>query len=177
MTERKYEFSWNTTVGADIDIARPDLGPNTHIEVYRLFQFALRDILEQRYGTDMADELLREAGALAGKQFFRHYCDGIQDLNALVKRVAEEFRRLGIGIFRVEKSDAVNLDFTFTVCEDLDCSGMPDTSDVVCVYDEGFLRGILEEFTGAGFNVREVDCWCTGDRTCRFEAKALSGSK
>ena len=175
--KRKYEFSWDTTVGADINIARPDLGPNTHIEVYRLFQFTLRDVLEQHYGADMADELLREAGVLAGRHFFRQYCADAKDLNALIKRVTEEFKRLGIGIFRMEKSDPAKLDFIFTVCEDLDCSGMPDTSEVICVYDEGFIRGILEEFTGEGFSVREVDCWCTGDRSCRFEAKLSQGEK
>ena len=175
--KRKYEFSWESTVGTDINIARPDLGPYTHIEVYRLFQFTLRDILEQRYGSDAADDLLREAGVLAGRHFYRQYCAEAKDLNALIKCVTEEFKRLGIGIFRMEKSDASKLDFTFTVCEDLDCSGMPDTSEVICVYDEGFIRGILEEFTGAGFDVKEVDCWCTGDRSCRFEAKVSQGGK
>jgi len=30
---------------------------------------------------------------------------------------------------------------------------------------------LLESFSGKNFNVREIDCWCTGARTCRFEAK------
>lgn len=55
--------------------------------------------------------------------------------------------------------------------EDLDCSGLSDTSDVICIYDEGFIQGILESFSGKGFNVRGIDCWCIGSRTCRFEAK------
>jgi predicted hydrocarbon binding protein len=78
-----------------------------------------------------------------------------------------------MGIFRVESAAGDNSNFIFTVDEDLDCSGLPDTSDVVCVYDEGFIRGILESFSGKGFDVREIDCWCTGARTCRFEAKAV----
>jgi len=29
----------------------------------------------------------------------------------------------------------------------------------------------MESFTGKTFEVKEVDCWCTGDRTCRFTAE------
>lgn len=171
--QRKYEFSWDATIGADMDKARPGLGSSTRIEVYRLFQFTLRDILEQRYGTEATDELFREAGVIAGRNFFRKFCSEAKDVSSLVKAVTDNFKELGIGIFRVEKSDLPNLDFTFTVDEDLDCSGMPDSSDVICVYDEGFIQGILEEFSGKGFSVREIDCWCAGARTCRFHALPL----
>jgi predicted hydrocarbon binding protein len=58
-----------------------------------------------------------------------------------------------------------------TVSEDLDCSGLPELGYGVCVYDEGFISGILESFTGRPFDVKEIDCWCTNERTCRFEAK------
>jgi len=43
--------------------------------------------------------------------------------------------------------------------------------EAVCTFDEGLIAGIFETFTGTPFQVEEVDCWCTGDRTCRFEAK------
>ncbi|RKX74953.1 MAG: hypothetical protein DRP87_15715 [Spirochaetes bacterium] len=39
--------------------------------------------------------------------------------------------------------------------------------------DEGFFSGILGEFTGETFNVKEVDCWASGDRVCRFKAKRM----
>jgi len=169
--QRKYKFNWETTVGADMNQARPNLGPSTRIEVYRLFQFTLRDILEERYGTEMADTLFREAGALAGKEFYKKFLTDTRDVASLATKIQQSFNSLGIGIFRVESAKEDNTHFTLTVDEDLDCSGMPDTSDVVCVYDEGFIQGILESFSGASFTVREIDCWCTGARTCRFEAK------
>ncbi|MDR2184680.1 MAG: 4-vinyl reductase [Treponema sp.] len=173
MTEdrRKYKFSWENTIGADMQIARPSLGPNTRIETYRLFQFTLRDVLEQRYGTDAADTIFREAGVLAGKSFFEKFLFDASDVASLANKIQESFNRFGIGIFRVEDAAADGGHFIFTVDEDLDCSGLPDTSDVICVYDEGFIQGILESFSGKGFDVREIDCWCTGSRTCRFEAK------
>jgi predicted hydrocarbon binding protein len=59
-----------------------------------------------------------------------------------------------------------------TVDEDLDCSGLPELSYEICTYDEGLIAGVLESFAGVPFNVKEIDCWCTGDRTCRFSAEA-----
>ena len=170
--KRKYKFVWDDTVGADMNMARPNLGPNTRVEVYRLFQFTLRDVMEQHYGTEMADVMFREAGVIAGKAFFNKFLKGAADVSGLATKIQESFNAMGIGIFRVESAKEDNSHFIFTVGEDLDCSGLPDTADVVCVYDEGFIQGVLESFSGINFTVREIDCWCTGARTCRFEAKA-----
>jgi predicted hydrocarbon binding protein len=157
-----------------MDLARPSLGPSTRIEVYRLFQFTLRDVLEQRHGTEETDTLFREAGVVAGKAFYSRFLSDAKDTSTLASKIQDAFTAFGIGIFRVEEAAEDNSRFIFTVEEDLDCSGMPDTSDVVCIYDEGFIQGILESFSGKGFRVREIDCWCTGARTCRFEAKMAS---
>jgi predicted hydrocarbon binding protein len=62
-----------------------------------------------------------------------------------------------------------------SISEDLDCSGLPELDYEICVYDEGFIAGLLESFTGERFSVKEVDCWCTGDRTCRFVAEISRG--
>ena len=173
-TKRKYKFDWDTTVGADMNLARPLLGPSTRVEVYRLFQFTLRDILEEKYGTETADSLFREAGVMAGREFFSKFLSNAKTASELAAKIQDSFNNFGIGIFRVENSKEDNSHFIFTVEEDLDCSGLPDTSDVICVYDEGFIQGVLESFSGKDFNVREIDCWCTGARICRFEAKAAS---
>ena len=61
---------------------------------------------------------------------------------------------------------------TITISEDLDCSGLPELDYEVCKYDEGFIAALLESFTGKSFQVKEIDCWCTGDRTCRFCRKS-----
>lgn len=167
--ERKYVFDWDAIIG-DMATARKKLGPTTRVEIYRLFQFTLRDILEQQYGAEKADDLFREAGVMAGAALFRRFCSEAKSVGELVKTLQDLFKEYGIGILRVEKSDLENLTFTITVDEDLDCSGMQDSQDVICVYDEGLIQGILQEFTGKGFHVREVDCWCTGERTCRFDA-------
>ncbi|MGI6655340.1 MAG: V4R domain-containing protein [Desulfobulbus sp.] len=171
MTERKYAFSWDLI--GDIEVGRPNLGATTRVEVYRLMQFMFRDVLEERFGTETADELFFTAGKKAGFEFYRHFCSGISDLAEFVKELQSVLRELGIGILRVESADEKEGTFVITVSEDLDCSGLPELDYEVCVYDEGFIAGLMESFTGKQFQVREIDCWCTGDRTCRFIANAV----
>ena len=50
--DRKYEFRWELL--GDIATGRPNLGPSMRVEVYRLMQFCMRDILEKQYGADAA---------------------------------------------------------------------------------------------------------------------------
>ena len=64
-------------------------------------------------------------------------------------------------------------ELVLTISEDLDCSGLPELDYEICTYDEGFIASLLEGFSGTAFNVKEIDCWCTGDRTCRFTATAI----
>lgn len=64
-------------------------------------------------------------------------------------------------------------ELVLTVSEDLDCSGLPVFGETVCDYDEGFIAGIFEEYAGKKITAKEVDCWATGDRTCRFEVKPI----
>jgi predicted hydrocarbon binding protein len=70
----------------------------------------------------------------------------------------------------MEEVDETASRIVMTVSEDLDCSGLPDLGYEACTYDEGFLEALLEGFTDKKYKVKEVDCWCTGDRTCRFLA-------
>ncbi len=171
MENRKYLFDWSLL--GDIQAGRPNLGKTTSLEVYRLMQFTIRDVLEQHLGDQEADAIFYEAGKLAGKHFYQHFLAGAEDMDGfllLTQRVLEE---LGIGILRIERADLDQGVIVLTVSEDLDCSGLPELDYEICVYDEGFFAALLESFTGKKFTVKEIDCWCTGDRTCRFKAEAV----
>ncbi len=168
---RKYQFSWELL--GDIALGRPNLGQYTRLEVYRLMQFCFRDVMEKELGMETADKIFYDAGKLAGCQFYNNALDKVSDFNEFTKQLQAVMKEMGIGIFRVEKSDIENGSFVFTVSEDLDCSGLPELEYEICTYDEGFIAGLLESFTGRRFKVKEVDCWCTGDRTCRFTADII----
>lgn len=170
--ERKYEFSWELL--GDIGLGRPNLGPHTRIEVYRLMQFCFRDVIEKTHGSAEADRIFFEAGYLAGLHFYANLIGPLQDLNDFVGKLQSVLKELKIGILRIEETDLEKGYFVITVSEDLDCSGLPEKDFEFCTYDEGFIAALMESFTGKKFRVKEVDCWCTGDRTCRFTAQAAS---
>lgn len=169
--KRKYQFSWELL--GNIDLGRPNLGHATRLEVYRLMQFCFRDVMEQHLGTEKTDQLFYEAGKLAGDQFYKHVLGHITDFDKFIKKLQSILKEMGIGVLRIEQADLQTGSFVLTVSEDLDCSGLPELDYEICIYDEGFIAALMENFTGKRFKVKEVDCWCTGDRTCRFTAKAI----
>ena len=169
--EEREESEFNWKMIGDIDAGRPNLGNTMDVAVYRLMQFTLRDVIIQKLDTEAADRIFFEAGEIAGRELCKNLINKDTDFNGFVVQVQEILTTLKIGILRIEKSDLENMNFTLTVAEDLDCSGLPVCDEMICTYDEGFLRGLLGEYTGKEFDVKEVDCWCSGDRVCRFDVK------
>lgn len=166
---RKYEFTWDLL--GDLDAGRPNLGKSVGVELYRLLQFTFRDVMEQKLGAEKADGIFYEAGKLAGKHFYENLLPKANTFTDSVKNLQTALKDLGIGILRIEEIDMEKGEIVLTVSEDLDCSGLPERGENICVYDEGFISSILESVTKVPFDVKEIDCWCTGDRTCRFMAR------
>jgi hypothetical protein len=137
-------------------------------------QFTLRDVLIKDYGVEVADRIFYRAGATAGRHFYENLITKRDSFGEFVAELQDVLRQLKIGILRVEKGDVENLTFTLTIAEDLDCSGLPVCDEQICTYDEGFIGGLLSAHTGKEFSVKEVDCWCSGDRVCRFEVRPIS---
>lgn len=161
-------FEWSMI--GNIKDGRENLGSEMDVTVYRLMQFTLRDVLIQSVGVQQADVIFYEAGKQAGRHFYRNVITEKANFSDFAANLQKALKDLKIGIMRIERANLEKLEFTIVVAEDLDCSGLPMMNEVVCKYDEGFISGILSEHTGVSFKVREVDCWCTGDRVCRFEA-------
>lgn len=168
-----YNFSWKDL--GDLRIGRPNLGDQTSVIVYRLMHFTFKDVMSKELGLEKTRNLMVAAGKLAGREFCRHALDTNLPFAEFIAHLKEKLITMKIGVLRMEEADLDALRFTFTVSEDLDCSGLPIFGDSVCDYDEGFLAGILKEYTGKEFVVREIDCWATGDRVCRFTARLMEG--
>jgi uncharacterized protein len=165
-------FDW--TMLGKIDVGRPNLGFTTSVAVYRLMQFTLRDVLIQDYGAEAADRIFYRAGETAGRHFYENLITKKDSFSDFIAELQDIMKQQKIGILRVEKGDVDNLTFTLTVAEDLDCSGLPACDEQICTYDEGFISGLLAAHTGKAFSVKEVDCWCSGDRVCRFAVKPIA---
>ena len=162
------QFEWSML--GDIQEGRPNLGPLVHVAVYRLMQFTLRDILIRDFDVETADRIFFEAGKKAGEEYYKNVLTQKKDLDSLFADLQHTMKELGIGIFRVESADPEKGSFVVTVAEDLDCSGLPVSSEEICTYDEGFIAGLLLAYSGRDFRVKEIDCWCSGGRVCRFTA-------
>lgn len=165
-------FNWSML--GDVGEGRPNLGNTMNVAVYRLMQFTLRDVIITETGVETAEKIFFKAGELAGREFFKYLMKEKNDTASFLKELQDLLVALNIGIMRVENADFGKMEFTLTVAEDLDCSGLPVCQETICTYDEGFLTGLFDEFTGKSFVVKEVDCWCSGDRVCRFTVKPIA---
>jgi len=172
MEEKKHNnFIWKNL--GDIKEGRGDLGEEMPVLVYRLMQYTMLDVLSKAHGLEQANNYFRQAGYLAGIEFAKNVLNLKVEFNMFVANLQKALKDLKIGILRMEAFDPQTGDIVLTVGQDLDCSGLPITNENVCNYDEGFISGILEIYTGKKYLVREVDCWANGDRVCRFNGTVI----
>lgn len=168
--DRNYnKFVWKDL--GDVKKGRSNLGFTVPVLAYRLLQYTLRDVLITEFDVNKANDIIIKAGRLAGFHFCKNMLNIKLDFNGFIAELQRTLMEQKIGILRVEKLNLERLEMTLTIAEDLDCSGLPSTDEVVCQYDEGFIAGILEAYTGKTFKVKEIDCWASGDRVCRFDAR------
>jgi predicted hydrocarbon binding protein len=169
--EEREEPMFDWCMLGDAGQGRPNLGFSTDVSVYRLMQYTLRDTLIKEFDTGTADRIFYEAGEIAGGTIYDNLVTEKDSFNAFMEDLQELLKKMKIGILRVEKADLEKMTFTLTLAEDLDCSGLPVSDETICAYDEGFFSGILSAHTGGKYIVKEIDCWCSGDRVCRFDVK------
>ncbi len=160
-------FTWEDL--GDIETGRPDLGLMVPVLAYRLLQYTMRDVLITEFSVEKANEIFIKSGRSAGFHFCKNMLDVSLVFNNFIAQLQQTLKEQKIGILRVEEVDLDKMTMVLTVAEDLDCSGLPPTDEVVCQYDEGFIAGILEAYTGKKFRAKEIDCWANGDRVCRFK--------
>jgi len=161
-------FKWESL--GNIKNGRGGLGEEMPVVVYRLMQFSLLDTLSGTIGAAQASVSFRDAGFLAGTVFAKNVLDLSLDFDDFFSHLQGAMKMLKIGILRMEYFSPDDGSIVLALAEDLECSGLPVTNECVCIYDEGFISGILEAYTGKKYDVRETDCWATGDRVCRFKA-------
>ena len=159
-------FTWEGL--GDIAEGRGNLGEDMPVIVYRLLEYTMLHVLADEFGEEKANDIFRRAGFMAGEQLARNTLDLNVDFNGFVEQLQKTMKELKIAIIRVESFDEDTGELILTAAEDLDCSGLPATGEMVCQYDEGFISGLLFAYTGKNYTVREIDCWANGDRVCRF---------
>jgi uncharacterized protein len=169
MEQSELTFQWADL--GDIELGRPTLGNTTFVSVYRMLQFSVRTALVNEYGGAAAQRVFYNAGEMAGRELCKNMLDTNVDACEFFSDLSRVLKGFNIGILKLEKIDNLKKKYTVTVEDDLDCSGLPDNQETVCGFDEGFIAGILQEYMGVDFLVKEIDCWSQGQKLCRFEIK------
>ena len=100
--ERRYLFSWELLGG--LSEGRPTLGRYARLEAYRLMQYTMRDVLEERLGTQQAEGLFYQAGQLAGREFFQHMIGETHEGQWLLRRLQQVLREMGLGLLHLEEA-------------------------------------------------------------------------
>lgn len=166
------DFSWDRI--GDIKGGRGSLGEEMPVLVYRLMQYTMLDVMSKDLGLEKANEFFYKAGFLAGTEYAANVLDLSVDFDSFISDLQRMLKEHKIGILRLESVNEETGEMILTVGEDLDCSGLPITNENVCIYDEGFIAGILHKYTGKTYNVTEIDCWASGDRVCRFRSELVN---
>ena len=164
-------FSWDDL--GDIETGRPNIGPFVPVLFYRLMQYTLRDVLITKFDVETAREIFVEAGRIAGREFCKNVLNCNLEYDEFLKALKKVIESSKIGKLTIEKADFDSMEMIMTLSEDLDCSGLPVSHETVCNYDEGFIKGILEEYSSREFSVTEIDCWANGARKCRFKVDLI----
>ncbi len=119
-----------------------------------------------RYGFDSlgmnVGPALRELGRDAGKSLAENFES--ENLPDLLKEIQNFWKENKLGEMEL-KDDYLLVEDCF------DCGGLPDIGKTVCSLDEGMIEGIISEKIGGEVNVKETECFGTGENYCRFEMK------
>ena len=164
--QKQRHFIWDNL--GKIKEARGELGEEMPIFIYRLMQYTILDVLSKTYGLEQANKFVRQAGHLAGSEFAENGLYLAANFNKFIANLTKILRDLKIGILRMENYNPQTGGIVFTISQDLDYSGMPMTDEKASVYNEGFIAGILEAYTGKTYNIQKTDCMEKGKRICRF---------
>ena len=97
--------------------SRGNLGAELPVIVYRMFEFALREELAQRFGKEAQVEAFRGAGRRAGEYFARHFLDMNQPMDQFIGQLQQKMQEFRIGVLRVEDVDEASGKIILTVSE------------------------------------------------------------
>jgi uncharacterized protein len=169
------KYGLNSSVIGTIAGSMPYPDLNSRLEIYRLMRFTLKYELEKCGAKEDLGRLFREAGKLAGMNFYFQVLGSSSDFQSFIKNLQYSLKYMGIGIVWSGKSDRKSAQLILSASEDAHCSGFPGIDYEMCNYDEGFFAGLLEGFSGMPFSVEKISCWSMCDQTCQFKAEAIRG--
>lgn len=138
---------------------------NSEIEFFRTLCHTIRYGLEA-YGMN-PKPVFKKIGNDIGQKMGRFFVVG--SIEALLTELAEFWQLHGLG--EIEKD---NIDPLILIVNDcFDCSDMPDVGRTLCALDEGIFEGIFKASLELLVTVKELECFGTGHRHCKFDIRIL----
>lgn len=103
---------------------------------------------------------LKEIGKDAGKKIAENFES--DDMEGLLDEIGEFWNKNRLGQIEVLDKDNILVEDCF------DCCDMPDLGTTFCSLDEGMIEGIIKAKLGIDVDVKETECFGTGDEHCKF---------
>lgn len=156
--ERIKTFNNNIDVENALKLARPTLGDNAGVALYRLLRLvALEDIMGRgASGT----------AYLAGKKLGLRL--GLKKIEDFLQLCAD--LKVGIIEVPVKTESKIHVD----VYECVTCSGLDPVGRPLCHFEGGLIAGVVEGISGNRVRAREMTCiGGLGDETCGFDLHLL----
>ncbi len=155
-----------------IDLKKTQKKSFTEIPIYvhRLFQITLTEVLIDKYGIGEMTAVFRDCGKMAGRAFVQQNIIPGLPFDEFLKELSEKLREAKLGILNIERYDKDTDIGLISVGDYLNCTcGLGGKN--LCSYEEGFISGILYEYTKKNYSVVETECKGSGSNICRFSFK------
>jgi uncharacterized protein len=140
------------------------------VEVFQLFRSLVFESIGQSLGLngEVVDQVEYAAGVAIGRALAQNGTVRGESLDLVMHGLAEFYARAGLGSMYHSLDGAGML--TVGLYECTGCMGMELVHHPVCHLEAGIIRGVVSEFTGHEFSIREVNCiGGLGDSACVFE--------
>jgi len=131
----------------------------TSVFVYQMLQFIKLDASSDLNEDELTNGFLPQAGFLAGIKYAKKILNMDVKFDDFVRNLQDELKAIKIAYLRIEAFDLVTGDLVITIRHEFESCEIPIKNNNVFIYDESFITGILETYTGKKYEVHKMDSW------------------
>ncbi len=142
-------------------IARPELGDQIPLTVFRAFRHFSSDYLERLVGRSV-EAVFQHGGRELGKEVGTALMK--PDLDAYLRSIQQWVREAKVGLLRPVHADAEKLVVRLDEC--ITCAGMSSVGKRICYFEVGLVAGAVEVFVKRKVRAAETQCNANGEETC-----------
>jgi len=131
----------------------------TPVYVYYMMQYKRLDEISQINEFKLSNGFLPEAGFLAGVKYAKKILDLNIKFDNFINNLQKELQEIKIAHLCIEAYDSITGDITITIGHKFESCEVPIKNNNVFIYDENFISGILETYTGFKYEIHKIGSW------------------